>query len=57
MKKRPTVLITVTYDSDSCPLNAAPKDPCKNAMQLQNPPCTAQVAGHPSMQSDPTTDA
>ena len=22
-------------------------------MQLQNQPCTAQVAGHPSMQSDP----
>ena len=26
-------------------------------MQLQNPPCTDQLAGHTSMQSDATTDA
>ena len=29
------------------------KDPCSTTMQLQIPPCTAQVAGHTSMQSDP----
>ena len=34
-------------------IHAAPKDPCNNTMQLQNTPCTAQVAGRPYMQSDP----
>ena len=38
-------------------IHAPPKDPCSNTMQLQNPPCTAQVAGHTLHKSDPTTDA
>ena len=27
-------------------IHAVPKDPCSNTMQLQIPPCMAQVAGH-----------
>ena len=34
-------------------IHAAPKHPCKNTMQLQTPPCTAQVAGHPRVQTWP----